>query len=77
MFYLYDKYDCTFFTSRVNVFNGSTVRTEGNQITLYFKMSSISLVKYFCCHENNERVNKVVQTFLAENCYALFLTLVL
>jgi len=35
---------CTTFTSRENVPNVNTVRTEGIQITLYFIMSSISLV---------------------------------
>ena len=39
------KYDCTTFTSHANVFNENTVRTEGIKITLYFIMSSISLVK--------------------------------
>ena len=42
------KYDCTTFTSRVTVLNENTVRTEGIQITLYFKMSSISLVRQCC-----------------------------
>ena len=32
--------------------NENTVRTEGIQITLYFIMSSISLVKKCCVHEN-------------------------
>ena len=41
-------YDCTTFTSRVNVLNEHTVRTKGIQITLYFIMSSISLVRYCC-----------------------------
>ena len=38
-------HDCTTFTSRENVLNENTVRTESIQITLYFIMSSISLVK--------------------------------
>jgi len=41
------KYDYTTFTSRVNVLNENTFKTEGIQITLYF-MSSISLDKYCC-----------------------------
>ena len=43
-------HDCTTFTSREKVLNENTVRTEGIQITLYFIMSSISLVGdcYFC-----------------------------
>jgi len=39
-------YDCTTFTSCVNVLNENTFRTEGIQITLYFIISSIYLVKY-------------------------------
>jgi len=39
-------YDCTTFTSRVNVLNDNTVRTEGIQINLYFIMSYIYLVKH-------------------------------
>jgi len=39
------KYDSTTFTSVVNVLNENTVRIEGIQITVYFKMSSISLGK--------------------------------
>ena len=31
-----------------NVLNENTVRTEGIQITLYFIMSSISLVRHCC-----------------------------
>jgi len=46
------KYDCTTFTSRVNVLNKNTVRTEGIQITLYFTMSSISLVNIVVFYEN-------------------------
>ena len=38
-------YDCTTLTSRVNVLYITTVRTDGIQITLYFIMSSISLIK--------------------------------
>ena len=36
------------FTSRENVLNENTVRTEGIQITLYFIMSYISLVRHCC-----------------------------
>jgi len=39
-------YDCTTLTKRVNVLNEITVRSEDMQITLYFVMSSISLVYY-------------------------------
>ena len=39
-------HDCTTFTSRENVLNKNTVRTEGIQITLYFIMSSIYLLLY-------------------------------
>ena len=39
---------CTTFTSRENALNENTVRTEGIQITLYFIMSSISLVRHCC-----------------------------
>jgi len=50
-------YDCTTFTSRVNVLNENTIRTEGIQITLNFIMSSISLVS-FC--ENVVSINSIV-----------------
>ena len=39
-------YDCTTFTSCVNVLNKNTVMTEGIQITLYSIISSISLVRH-------------------------------
>ena len=44
-------HDCTTLTSRENVLNENTVRTEGIQITLYFIMSSIYLVisQYKAC----------------------------
>ena len=45
-------YECTTFTSSVNVLNENTVRTEGIQITLYFIMSSISLVWHCCFYYN-------------------------
>jgi len=45
------KYGCTSVTFRVN-FIKYTVRTEGIQITLYFIMSSISLVRHCCFYEN-------------------------
>jgi len=41
-------HDCTTFTSRENVLNENTVRTEGIQIIQYFIMSSISLVRHCC-----------------------------
>jgi len=53
------KYDCTTFTLRVNVLNENTentVRTKGIQITLYFIMSSISLVKYM--HQLYDHIDK-------------------
>ena len=46
------KYGWTTFTVSVNVLNENTVRTVGIQITLYFIMSSISLVQYCCYYEN-------------------------
>jgi len=46
--YLLLIHDCTTFTSRENVLNENTARTEGIQITLYFIMSSIFLVRHCC-----------------------------
>ena len=42
------NHDCTTFTSRKNVLNENTVRTEGIQITLYLTLISISLVRHCC-----------------------------
>ena len=55
------KYDCTTFTLRVNVLNENTentVRTKGIQITLYFIMNFISLVKYM--HQLYDHIDKKV-----------------
>ena len=41
-------YDCTTFTSRENVLNENTVRTEGTQISVYFIMSPVSIVRHCC-----------------------------
>jgi len=41
-------HDCTTFTSRENLLNENTVKTEGIQITRYFIMSSLSLVRQRC-----------------------------
>ena len=38
----------------------NTVRNEGIQITLYFIMSSISLVKYCCSYKNMVCINSTV-----------------
>ena len=54
------KNDCTTFTSRVNVLNENTVRTEGIQTTLYVIMSSISLGKYCFFYENMVCINSTV-----------------
>jgi len=43
--FICQKYNCTTFTSRVNVVNKNTVRTDGIQITLYLIMYSVSVVK--------------------------------
>ena len=43
-------YDCATFTSRENVLDENTVRTEGIQITLNVMMSSISLVRHCCLY---------------------------
>jgi len=48
------------FTSRVNILNENTVKTEGIQITLYFMMSSISLVRHCCFYENMVCINSIV-----------------
>ena len=47
-------YDCTTFTSRVDVLDENTDITKGIQITLYLIMSSIRLVKhcFFVFYEN-------------------------
>jgi len=54
------KYDCTSFTSCVNVLNEDTITTEGIQITLYFIMSSTSPVKNCCFYENMVCINSTV-----------------
>jgi len=54
------KYEGTTFTSRVHVLNENTVKTEGIQITLYFIMSSLSLVKYCFFNENMVCINSTV-----------------
>ena len=48
------------FTSRVNILNENTVKTEGIQIILYFMMSSISLVRHCCFYENMVCINSIV-----------------
>ena len=48
------------FTSRVNILNENTVKTEGIQITLYFMVSSISLVRHCCFYENMVCINSIV-----------------
>ena len=48
-------HDCTTFSSRENVLNENTVRTEGIQITLYF-ISCISLVRHCCFYEEKNMV---------------------
>ena len=53
-------HDCTTYTSHENVLNENTVRTEGIQITLYFIMSAISLVRHCCVYENMLCVNSIV-----------------
>ena len=56
-------HDCTTLTSRENVLNENTVRTKGIQITLYFIMSSISLVKWCCFYENMVCINSTVNKY--------------
>ena len=53
-------YDCNTLTSPVNVLNKNSVRSEGIQITLYFIMSSISLVRHCCFYENMVCINSIV-----------------
>ena len=53
-------YECTTFTSRVNVLNEKTVRTEGIQITLYFIMSFVSLVRQCCSMKGWFYINNIV-----------------
>ena len=64
-------HDCTTFTTSKNVLNENTVRTEGLQITLYFIMSSITLVRHCCFYENmvynNSTVN-VKQKQIYDEC---------
>jgi len=43
-----------------HVLNENTVRTEGIQVSLYFIMSSISLVKYCYFYENMVGINSTV-----------------
>jgi len=52
VFYTLLIYNCTTFTSRENVLDDNTVRTEGIQITLYCIMSYISLVRQCCSNQN-------------------------
>ena len=53
-------HDCTTFTSCEKGLNENTVRTEGIQITLYFIMSSISLVRHCCFYQNMICINSIV-----------------
>jgi len=46
VFYSLLIHDCITFTSRENE---NTVRIKGIQISLYFIMSTISLVRHCCC----------------------------
>ena len=55
------------FTSSVNFINENyTVGTEGFQITLYFIISSISLVKYSCFSENMVCIFFILLLWLAD-----------
>jgi len=42
------NHDCTTFTSRENVLNENTDRTEGIQITIYVIYSKQKQIKYEC-----------------------------
>ena len=46
------------FTSRVNIINENTLSEPKASESLYFVMSSISLVKYRCLYENMVYIKK-------------------
>ena len=62
-------YYCTTLISRVNVLNENTVRSEGIQITLYFIISSISIVRHCCYYENMVCINSIVNAKQKQTYY--------
>jgi len=48
------------FTSRVNIMNENTLSEPKASESLYFVMSSISLVKYRCLYENMVCIKKSI-----------------